>query len=341
MLLSGHDVQSRIQEYPFVGSQPESISIQSDRNMATRLLAANTAGRALSPSAINTWLTCSLKFYFRYVLSMEEPDEVSEEIDRRVFGNIFHKAIENLYTPYTGRELDLNTLQALAKDMQPIEQCIIRAFNTEYFKVNESETGQRPLEGKARLIFYTIRSYIFKLLELDMKYAPLSIISLEKGYYAPFTIRIEGKEHAVTVGGKIDRLDTVGGMLRVIDYKTGNLKSADLSCRNLMDLLDRDQKTLKKEIIQALIYSLVLKRNYYQGDQVSGAIYAILQMGDEEVNPFIRIGGSLLEIGEIQSEWESMLTDLLEELYSPEAVFSQTKYTERCQYCAYKQICRK
>ena len=42
--------------------------------------------RYLSPSAINTYLDCSLKFYLRYVAGIGEPDEVKEEIDAAGFG---------------------------------------------------------------------------------------------------------------------------------------------------------------------------------------------------------------------------------------------------------------
>lgn len=43
----------------------------------------------LSPSALNTYLDCSLKFYYKYVARLEAPDEVSSEIDAAKFGSIF------------------------------------------------------------------------------------------------------------------------------------------------------------------------------------------------------------------------------------------------------------
>ena len=46
--------------------------------------------RYLSPSAINTYIDCSLKFYLRYVAGIGEADEVLEEIDAAGFGSVVH-----------------------------------------------------------------------------------------------------------------------------------------------------------------------------------------------------------------------------------------------------------
>jgi hypothetical protein len=50
----------------------------------------NGSGRALSPSAINTWLACRMKFYYRYINGLREPEKSSSEIDPAIFGKILH-----------------------------------------------------------------------------------------------------------------------------------------------------------------------------------------------------------------------------------------------------------
>jgi CRISPR/Cas system-associated exonuclease Cas4 (RecB family) len=338
-LLSPHKVISRSHDYPFVSQTVDPIEIMSGNSISEKLLKMNADGRILSPSAINTWLSCSLRFYFRYVLGIEEPDEVAEEIDRRAFGNIFHKAVENLYEPYVGKTIDRKTLDTIKKNKSNIDNCIQRAFATEFFKQSESNFREIQIEGKALLIFSTIRSYIFNLIDIDIKHAPITLHSLEGYFEAPVKISLNGISRAIRVGGKIDRLDSVASCLRVIDYKTGNLASGDLSCKQLTELYNPEIKKQKKEIVQALVYSLILRKKYYPEQPITATIYAILKLNDDTFNPNIRIGNSNIEIGEVEHQWESILTDILENIYSPEAIFSQTAFKERCGYCPYKLIC--
>ena len=338
-LLSPHKVISRSYDYPFVCQPVEPITIQSGNVISEKLLKMNAEGRILSPSAINTWLSCSLRFYFRYILGIEEPDEVAEEIDRRSFGNIFHKAIENLYAPYVGKPIDQKILESIKKDKPNIDHCIRRAFTTEYFRSDESESRDILIEGKALLIFSTIRSYIYNLIDIDMKNTPITLHSLEGYFEAPLTIRINGNSHVVRVGGKIDRLDSIAGQMRVIDYKTGSLISSDLGCSQLQDLFNPDIKKLKKEIVQALVYSFILRKKYYPEQPITATIYAILKLNDEAFNPNIRVGNKNIEIGELEQEWETILEEILINIYSPDTEFSQTTFKERCVYCPYKLIC--
>jgi CRISPR/Cas system-associated exonuclease Cas4 (RecB family) len=339
MMASPHKVITGNHDYPFLNKPPVQISIPSGPAVSAKLAETYSGGRALSPSAINTWLTCSLKFYFKYVMNIDEPDEVSEEIDRRLFGNIFHSAIENLYLPWVGGVIDEKVINRLLADKVNIEKCIRQAFATEYFKLPAERASDIRIEGKSRLVFSTIRSYLVNLLELDKKFAPIQLHSLEGGYYAGFRIKIGDRVVTIRVGGKIDRLDATPDSIRVIDYKTGNLQNSDLACRTLDDLVDPLVRNQKKEIVQALIYSLVIKKGYFPDQNISAAIYAILRMNDEELDPRIKIGGEKMEIGKIEQEWEMVFTTLLERIFNPDAVFTQTEYKDRCSYCPYNSIC--
>lgn len=52
----------------------------------------------LSPTAINTFLGCSLQYYYKYVLQLKSDDDISEEVDGARFGEIFHRTAQYLYT---------------------------------------------------------------------------------------------------------------------------------------------------------------------------------------------------------------------------------------------------
>ena len=72
--------------------------------------------KAISASAINTYLDCPLKFYFSVVEGIREEEEVSETIESDVFGSILHKVMEELYKPFQGKMVTVDLLKANRKD---------------------------------------------------------------------------------------------------------------------------------------------------------------------------------------------------------------------------------
>ena len=59
-----------------------------------------------SPTAINTYITCKLKYYFKYIAGIKETDEIDvDDVDNRIFGNIFHTAAQLMYEKLLPREI--------------------------------------------------------------------------------------------------------------------------------------------------------------------------------------------------------------------------------------------
>lgn len=339
--LSPHAVLDRSLDYPLVNMHPLPITIKSGPEISRKLLSGNADGHVLSPSAINTWLTCRLKYYFRYVLGIEEPEEVLEEIDRRSFGNIFHKAVENLYQPIVGQVTDKEMLRQIKNDRKKIDQAIRSAFATEFFRLPPEKAAGIEMEGKALLIHSTIRTYILNLIDKDIATAPFVIHSLEKSYRTTIKVNVDGQDHDIRIGGKIDRLDEVNGSIRVIDYKTGNLSGSDLACTQLDELIDPSTKNLKKEIIQALVYSYILRKDYFKDNPVTATVYAILKLNDETFHPEVRVSKQVMNIANLMPQWEELLKEVLSGIFSEESLFFQTSDPGRCKYCPYVDICRR
>lgn len=83
-----------------------------------------------SPSALNAYLDCRLKFYYRYVAGLKALDEVSAEIDSTLFGTIFHRSAELVYNELTtnGREIRKEDLEQLLKDDVRLQAYVDNAF---------------------------------------------------------------------------------------------------------------------------------------------------------------------------------------------------------------------
>ena len=112
---------------------------------------------ALSPSSINTYIQCPLRFYFQYVEKINTPDEISEILEANVFGSIFHEVMAKIYEPLRGQKVSNNLLTTILKNENKIEEYIQFAFAKHYFKF-ESSNVLPKLTGNNLLIANVIKN---------------------------------------------------------------------------------------------------------------------------------------------------------------------------------------
>ena len=321
-------------DFVFANDPVESIYIPGLKEIALRLIENNTEDHPLSPSAINTYLNCPLKFYFHYVVRLPEPDELKEEIDGVLFGNIFHDSMEELYKNFVGKTVERADLEQLGKKGLLIENEITKQIARHYFKQEPPFKKEIKLEGKSLLIFENIKTYLFQLIRQDMDYAPFRVVSLEQSYKR--VVEVNGRQ--LWVGGKIDRIDEKEGKMRVLDYKTGNVKY--LSAPTVEDLFERDAKDPKKEILQALIYCWGLSEKL-PGKDIQPGIYNLRKLFESKFRWEIEISRKKIVFSDVEPEFEEELQKLLAEIYNEDTGFNQTEHAEKCRYCPYSGICRR
>ncbi|MDD4109013.1 MAG: PD-(D/E)XK nuclease family protein [Prolixibacteraceae bacterium] len=334
---SSLNVSTQNLEYSFSNDPPEPVIIPNSDQFIQKLLNGNSSYKPLSPTALNTFLHCSLQFYFRYILKLPEPDEMKDEIDSLVFGNIFHQTVESLYKPLVGRTVNRYDLYRISKNKELIEREILTAMGKHYFK--SSSLGGKPVEpkGKSVLIYENIRTFLKRLLELDMQKTPFKLVSLEKTYITQIEAEAGGRKTNVFIGGKIDRVDMVNGYLRVLDYKTGYVDS--LSFKEVAELFVRDSRKPRKEILQALLYSYILKDNLGDDYIYQPVIYSLRRVFGDKFAPEIKLGSEYVDIQLIESEFNEYLKELVSEIFSSETKFHQTSDERYCRYCPYSRIC--
>lgn len=321
-------------DFNFTNDSIPEIQIPGSTEITIQLEQKNSPDHPLSPSAINTYLNCPLKFYFNYVAELPEPEELKEEIDSMIFGNIFHDTMEALYSALVGKLVNAGEIKKISEDKLRINNEIYKYISKHYFKQKNPKAGPVELSGKSLLIFDNIKTYLKQLLKKDMEYAPFILHSLEEKYKRE--IKINGNSY--WVGGKIDRLDEKAGTLRVLDYKTGNVDKFSFGFVN--DLFNRDEEKPKKEILQALIYSWVLSEQK-KDIPIQSAIYSLRKLFEKNFLPEVKWGKSTLNFNDISEEFEAELVKLIEEIYASENAFTQTQHHDKCKYCAYKGICRR
>jgi CRISPR/Cas system-associated exonuclease Cas4 (RecB family) len=303
-------------------------------------LQEDSRGKYLSPSALNTYIECPLKFYFRKVTRVQEQEELLEELDPIGFGNILHHTIHELYQEISsGRKMitadDLGKLTSGTM----LDEALERNFVTEFFKSG----GRRRIEGRNLVILAILKKYLLKIIETDRAIAPLEIIGLEKEYEMVMEIGTEKGPGGIKVGGMVDRIDRPqGSVTRIIDYKTGN---SDLGFESIASLFDKERSNRSKEAFQAMVYAtLYLSR--HPGEPVMPGLYIVRKLFGEKYAPEFRIGekrqkSPMLDFGAFAEEFTEHLSLLLEEIFDPEVPFVQTTVTERCKYCDFREICNR
>jgi len=314
------------------------IQVEKSPKVMTKLNDYLTGARPLSPSAIDKYLTCPLQFYFRYSAGLDEPDEISEEVDAKIFGLLFHDAMEKIYQPFIGKTVKYEDVETILQDQEYVHEIINASFLKVYFKgIKSSE--QVSLKGRNWLVFEIVKKYVNQLLVVDRKRVPFEIAGLEKKVNS--TMDINDSDRKVLIGGTIDRIDRINNSLYIYDYKTG---STSLDFPVMESLFDRENKTRNKAAFQTLVYSYILYKNEPQLAGIYPGIYALRGIFEEDYDPSLRsreIGNKAVEFVSVSGQFELHFRLLLEEIFNTDIPFQQTEITENCKYCSYKQICRK
>ncbi|MEI6142219.1 MAG: PD-(D/E)XK nuclease family protein [Mariniphaga sp.] len=314
------------------------ISIIKDERVMAPLNGYLNGNKPLSPSAIDKYLNCPLQFYFRYSARLNEPDEISEEVDPIIFGLLFHDVMEKLYQPFIGKIVEIIDIKAIIENILLIDETILNSFRKVYFKGTKPE-DEIKLAGRNWLVFEVVKKYVIQVLKVDLVRCPFEIVGLEEKVKAIFPIDDSGK--SVLIGGTIDRIDRIDGALHILDYKTGSVK---LQYNMLSSLFDKEDKMRNKAAFQTLIYSYILYRNKTGLKSIYPEIYALRSIFDEGFDASVRskeIGNQPVEFVAIIQQFEMFFRELMEEIFNVEVPFTQTTLEKHCEYCAYRQICRK
>ena len=135
----------------------------------------------ISPTAINNYLRCQLRFFYRYVCGINEPDSTEDDlIDNRLFGNIFHKAAQIIYGRFGNNTISKEMLDGLLKEEVSLERAVDEAFKQEFFKITDPSRPLPPLDGLQLINREVIIKYIRQLVEVDRRFTPFRILGLEK-----------------------------------------------------------------------------------------------------------------------------------------------------------------
>ena len=300
----------------------------------------------ISPSALNCYLDCPLKFYYKYVALLSAPDEVTADIDSAKFGSIFHYAAEHIYKDLTahGKLISKENLETLLKDEVRPQTYVDNGFKELFFNLPQNE--QPEYNGIQLINSAVIVKYIQQLLRNDLRYAPFTFVGSEQRIFENIEIYTPSGNIQSRIGGIIDRIDSKGESLRIVDYKTGG--DADTPA-NVQSLFIPDKKR-SNYVFQTFLYaSIVCKKLREKNDSrlVAPALLYIHRAASENYSPVIQMGEPrkpkepVDNFAQYEGDFRENLKTLLEDIFNPDISFTQTEIEDKCAYCDFRALCKK
>ena len=303
----------------------------------------------LTPTAINQYLRCQLRFFYRYVSGVMEPDDNDEDIiDNRTFGNIFHLAAQLVYKRMMQRSSRITAadIEYLLKMEVDIERAVDDAFKRELFQIRDAKRPLPPLDGLQLINRQVIIRYLHQLLEIDRRLAPFTILGLEHPVnfqFSIFNFQFSIINYQLSLGGIIDRLDLITTpdgteRIRVIDYKTGSHKLKPLA--NVDAIFAQESlKDHSDYYLQTFLYSHIVRRSS-NGVPVAPALLFIQHAGTDDYDPTLRLGTEPVnDIATVSERYMELLEAVISDMFNPDLDFVPTDDRQRCRNCPYATLC--
>ncbi|MBR5374868.1 MAG: PD-(D/E)XK nuclease family protein [Paludibacteraceae bacterium] len=309
--------------------------------------ASNPSASILSPSMLNTYISCQLKFYFSYIMGLKEPEELEDEADNRLLGLVLHAAMEEIYGRFKEKYVEEEDLRQLL-EQEKIEGVVDNAFRREYFKTDEN--AHIDYSGQQLLLKMAVLAFVKNVLSIDLQNrVPFKIVGVEtKEITHEFVV--DGMRF--TLGGIIDRLQEEGqGIYRVVDYKTGGIKknsngtgSSKVSFPDISILFEGDNPDRERYMpyaLQVMLYAYLC--TVEKGKKTIPSLLYV-RYKDGLKNLFMGDGKEKDEISMISPDLceaiERNLTELLRGMFDLNTPFVQTSNANNCEYCPYIEICK-
>lgn len=327
---------------------PVPISIAKDDKVFGKILERIESG--IAPTNLSRYLNCPLQFYFTDIIKIVEPLEIGAELNPAEFGNVLHKTFETLLSP------------ALNRLLTPADFTFTDEYITNLLRSNLPE-GRDFVSGPALLQFNVLVLYVKRFLKKEIerlsKNPQMVISGLEKRIKVDFKVLVNNVPYVVKFKGTIDRIESDGNTLVVVDYKTGSVSDGDVRISGVNDAFS---KSSKQKALQLIMYMWLLREDGrgassvplagLVGDDVGAGHRFSLDNIDLKAGiwPIAAPNRALVNLDDkladkfddgFFNDFESELSGVMEELLDRDHSFMQTDDPENCKYCSYRITCNR
>lgn len=277
-------------------------------------------GYGFSPTSLERYVECPLKYYYTNVLGLRNEEGVEDDIDASDLGEVVHNVMKSVYEPFVGRRVDAASLRRAQADIESLLDS----------EMERLMSGGRSREGRNMLLRSVALTQLRRALGREADIADrhtLEIVAVEQDYRHTMW---HHDGHAVTIGGRVDRIDRLNGTLRIIDYKTGSLADSEIT-------YTASKAKMPGKWLQLMCYALMYRRRFPTAESLRVGIYPLryprsgvrLARWDNEE----ALTDAMLD------DFEQRLTELMKELFNRDIPFAATPSTTTCKWCPAAAFC--
>ena len=276
------------------------------------------ASEGFSPSSLTNYIRNPIDFYYQKILKIKDHVDVEETVAANTLGTVVHNTLEDFYKPLVGALLTIDAIKGLKSQ---IEQTVTYHFKNEY---KEGDITK----GKNLIIFEIAKRYVSNFLDSEMKSLragdKIKIIAIESDN--TISIKISELNFPIKIKGKVDRVDECNGIIRIIDYKTGNVQQNQLEIVNWEDIT-ADYKKYSKSF-QVLTYAYMMQKSNKISLPIEAGIISFKNLSSgflkfsKKESAFSRSKNSLVT-DDTLLDFEAELKKLILEICNPKIDFTE------------------
>jgi len=267
----------------------------------------------LNPTSLNNYLGCRRKFLYDNVLMLPGPKKQS-----LIFGNAVHGGLEHIYRHY------------IKTDKFPD----LQFFKDRFLEALKFQGPEKAIELRCVEQFSQLKRYYDRISS-----RPIKPIGLENRT----PINIDG----IIFTGKYDKLemrDEKNRSVRVVDYKTGQVKKHAQGIYNCQDLEDESCDAYFRQLV---CYKLLFERDKTRPDKslsVSHGLLIFVEPAKEEIKKYgiKKDEPTELEV-ELNEDMVDQMVGIIKNAWQGIQNLHFEKLTERdkkkCSYCDFDNIC--
>ena len=304
----------------------------------------------LSPSALQNYIDCPMRFYYYSVAKLKKEKEVAESMDPAMIGNVYHNTMWALFTSEQEMLSD-RTFDKRDDKPEPMAR-VTRQYLEGWYKRDKdirakveslmrAELGTDEIVGRNLVTVSVISRYVKETIGRDIelldKYRAeyFEIVGLERP--------LDATLYGLKFYGVADRIDRIGegGCVRMVDYKSGKddpsvLMTNDACAEDVARTIfggEHDKRKKLKAGLQFFIYDKMLhEKGIADLNNVSNTMYATSGLFAQApmVCPLNQ---------KFAQEMDKRLESLLLEIQSPQVPFTKTEDRANCEWCDFKMIC--
>ncbi|MEK7720852.1 MAG: PD-(D/E)XK nuclease family protein, partial [Elusimicrobiota bacterium] len=278
--------------------------------------------REFSPSAIDIYLNCGLRYYYHYVLRLSEKDEISDDIEQRDIGAIVHEVLENFFMARRGRPLNI-----MEEDYGRIIEEAGRIFDVR-------------LKGHNTGFEYLIKRQIERRLHDILDYhrdnlAGITILDCE----TRLTAELPTRHGIIKLKGRADRVDRRGGIIHILDYKTGARAGVPNWAKFNLDMREDWPATLKSTQLPFYILAYLGGNKGVEARNMDASLMLLGKESIEEETLYKERYKKVPDKAAVFGAYKEAITALIEEILDKDLPFNPPPDETSCVVCPFKTLC--